>query len=93
MLPEKECAFVNFLKLEDALSARDKMHGGVIGNTVVRIGFGKTDSIQDTQTIQPTKSLWVGNIPSLTKPAELGAIFEKYGKVESARVLVLFFSS
>jgi RNA recognition motif-containing protein len=89
MLPEKECAFVNFSKVDDALAAREKMHGANIGSTIVRIGFGKTDAIQDTQTMQPTKSLWVGNIPSLTKPAELGALFEKYGKVESARVLVL----
>lgn len=57
MLPEKECAFVNFIRLEDALDAKDKMQGGRIGNCIVRIGFGKTDSINDSQGMQPTKSL------------------------------------
>ncbi len=57
MLPEKECAFVNFNRLEDALSARDQLQGGRIGNCVVRIGFGKTEAIQESQTAQATKSL------------------------------------
>lgn len=59
MLPEKECAFVNFLKLEDALSAREAMQGGRIGNCIVRIGFGKTEAIHETQGMQPTKSLCI----------------------------------
>jgi hypothetical protein len=90
MLPEKECAFVNFQNLEDALDAREKMQGGRIGNCIIRIGFGKTDAINDSQGMQPTKSLWVGNIPPSTKPCDLEAMFAKYGPVESARVLVYF---
>ncbi|KAJ3325561.1 hypothetical protein HDV06_003331 [Boothiomyces sp. JEL0866] len=87
MLPEKECAFVNYFKLDDALAAREQMQGGRIGNCIVRIGFGKTEAIHDIQGMQPTKSLWVGNILPTTKPSDLEAIFAKYGKVESARVL------
>ncbi|KAJ3269661.1 hypothetical protein HDV01_001133 [Terramyces sp. JEL0728] len=87
MLPEKECAFVNYFKLDDALAAREQMQGGRIGNCIVRIGFGKTEAIHDIQGMQPTKSLWVGNILPSTKPADLEAIFAKHGKVESARVL------
>ncbi|KAJ3305966.1 hypothetical protein HDV03_000808 [Kappamyces sp. JEL0829] len=59
VLPEKECAFVNYVRLEDALDAKEQMQGARLGNCVVRIGFGKTDAIQDTQTMQPTKSLYV----------------------------------
>ena len=57
MLPEKECAFVNFVRVEDAIRARDQMQSGRVGNCIVRIGFGKSDAIQDTQGTQPTKSL------------------------------------
>ncbi|KAI8899559.1 armadillo-type protein [Globomyces pollinis-pini] len=87
MLPEKECAFVNYIRLEDALSAREQMQGGRIGSCIVRIGFGKTDAIHDNQGMQPTKSLWVGNILPTTKPADLELIFSRFGTVESARVL------
>lgn len=36
---------------------------------------------------QPTKSLWVGNLPYATTPASLEAMFATYGTVESARIL------
>jgi protein JSN1 len=88
MLPEKECAFVNFSKLEEALLARERMQGGRIANCVIRIGFGKPESILETPAMQPTKSLWVGNIAPSTKPSDLEYLFSRYGKVESARVLV-----
>jgi protein JSN1 len=88
MLPEKECAFVNFAKTEEALLARERMQGGRIGNCIVRIGFGKPESIQETPAMQPTKSLWVGNVAPSTKPSDLEYLFSRYGKVESARVLV-----
>lgn len=57
MLPEKECAFVNFVRLEDALCARDTMQGSRIGNCVFRIGFGKAEALQEAQGTYPTKSL------------------------------------
>ncbi|KAJ3141043.1 hypothetical protein HDU90_007066 [Geranomyces variabilis] len=87
ILPDKECAFVNFVHVEDAVRARDDMQSGRVGNCIVRIGFGKAEAINDTQGMQPTKSLWVGNIPPTTDPAALEAMFAAYGAVESARVL------
>lgn len=57
MLPEKECAFVNYLSLDDALKAREAMQGSRIGNCIVRIGFGKTEAFHDAQGTNPTKSL------------------------------------
>ncbi|KAJ3004539.1 hypothetical protein HKX48_001170 [Thoreauomyces humboldtii] len=87
ILPDKECAFVNYIHVEDAIRAREDMQGGRVGNCIVRIGFGKAEAINDTQGMQPTKSLWVGNIPPTTDPAELEALFAAYGTVESARVL------
>lgn len=57
LLPEKECGFVNFVDIDDAMRARDDvMHrlGGRIRangtgpNGTVRIGFGKIDAPSDT---------------------------------------------
>ena len=50
LLPEKECGFVNFLDINDAIRAKDDVLnrlGGNIGlpnGQPVRIGFGKADS-------------------------------------------------
>lgn len=95
MLPEKECAFVNYAQLEDAILARDEMQGGRVGSCIVRIGYGKIDSNHDNQGMAPTKSLCkfnlipgVGNIVPSTKPSDLEVLFGQFGQVESARVLV-----
>ncbi|KAG9017142.1 hypothetical protein FRB90_001617 [Tulasnella sp. 427] len=50
LLPEKECGFVNFVDIQDAIRAKDDVLnrlGGNIGmpnGQLVRIGFGKADS-------------------------------------------------
>lgn len=101
ILPEKDCAFINFVHLEDALRAKEKMQGSRIGNCVIRIGFGKLETNDTNQGNQPTKSLcissvlWcsssiigVGNILPSVKPADLEKVFSKFGAVESARILV-----
>jgi protein JSN1 len=41
MLPDKECAFVNYIRAEDAVAARNQMQGGRLGNCIIRVGFGK----------------------------------------------------
>ena len=95
MLQEKECAFVNYVNVEDAIKAKEEMQGGRVGNCIVRIGYGKTEAIHDIQGTQPTKSLCnvklmagIGNIMPSTKPCDLETIFAAFGQVESARVLV-----
>ncbi|KAJ3186090.1 hypothetical protein HDU85_001008 [Gaertneriomyces sp. JEL0708] len=87
ILPDKECAFVNYVRTEDAVRARDEMQGGRVGNCIVRIGFGKAENCNDTGGMQPTKSLWIGNLVPTTDPAELEALFSGFGPIESARVL------
>ncbi|KAK5668012.1 hypothetical protein QVD99_005056 [Batrachochytrium dendrobatidis] len=88
MLPEKECAFINFMNIEDAVVARQQMHGGRIRNNIVRAGFGKSDpGTTEVHGTQPTKSIWIGNISPTTNPAALEGIFSCFGQVESARVL------
>ncbi|PKK72445.1 hypothetical protein RhiirC2_742692 [Rhizophagus irregularis] len=97
LLPDKECGFVNFVRVEDAIRAKDDIMnrmGGRVGNCIVRVGYGKADALNNhdlspsSQTqLQPTRALWVGNIPTSTTPQALQNIFSPYGAIESARVL------
>lgn len=62
VLPDKECAFINFQCLDDAIRAKDDMQGGRMGSLNIRIGFGKADptyatASADMQTSQPTRAL------------------------------------
>lgn len=93
VLPDKECAFINFQSLDDAIRAKDDMQGGRMGSLNIRIGFGKADPTfastgADMQTTHPTRALWIGNISASTSSAILQSIFSNFGTVESARVLV-----
>ncbi|CAI2168392.1 9318_t:CDS:2 [Funneliformis geosporum] len=97
LLPDKECGFVNFVRVEDAVRAKDDIMnrmGGRVGNCIVRVGYGKADALNNhdlspsSQTqLQPTRALWVGNIPTSTTPQTLQNIFSPFGAIESARVL------
>lgn len=62
LLLERECAFVNFYYVEDAIHAKDEVLGrlgGRIGNCMVRIGFGKADMaiLPEPVVLQPTRAL------------------------------------
>ncbi|KAI9179877.1 hypothetical protein H9P43_005209 [Blastocladiella emersonii ATCC 22665] len=41
VLPDKDCAFVNYFALDDARRARAEMQGHVLGGQPIKIGFGK----------------------------------------------------
>ncbi|KAL1918170.1 uncharacterized protein VTP21DRAFT_3436 [Calcarisporiella thermophila] len=88
LLPDRECGFVNFTTVEDAVRARDEiLHrlGGRIGKCAVRLGFGKAEHNSPAET--PTRALWIGNIPATTTTEQLQEVFAAFGPVESARVL------
>ncbi|CAG8465443.1 5722_t:CDS:2 [Paraglomus occultum] len=98
LLPDKECGFINFHRVDDAVRAKDDIMdrmGGRVGSCIVRIGFGKADAAFNSHDLspssqtqsQPTRALWVGNIPTSTTPQALQNIFAPYGPIESARVL------
>lgn len=46
------------------------------------------ESPDDNNQDGPTRALWLGNIPASTTASSLQAIFQLYGKIESARVLI-----
>ncbi|KAJ2090217.1 hypothetical protein IW140_002142 [Coemansia sp. RSA 1813] len=90
LLPDKECAFVNFLRVDDAIHAKEDMHAGArIGNNTVRVGYGKGEAYAtgDAQAMQPTRALWIGNIAPASTPETLSAAFEPFGAIDSVRVL------
>jgi hypothetical protein len=61
LLPEKECGFVNYFQLEDAIRAKEEVlgnMGGRIGRCIVRVGFGKAETaVTETNNSQPTRAL------------------------------------
>ncbi|KAJ1800323.1 hypothetical protein LPJ59_001186 [Coemansia sp. RSA 2399] len=90
LLPDKECAFVNFLRVDDAIRAKEDMHAGArIGSNTVRVGYGKGEAYAtgDAQAMQPTRALWIGNIAPASTTETLSAAFEPFGTIDSVRVL------
>lgn len=47
VLPQKSCAFINFLHLESALEAKTKMQGYLIRGRPIKINFGKAGEGND----------------------------------------------
>ena len=63
----------------------EAVHALNLGNTSTRQNLEVNDEqVQDG----PTRSLWLGSIPSSTTVSTLGSIFGRFGKIESSRVLV-----
>ena len=60
---------------------RSAMHGMGIGSKQAY------DSGMDAGPDHPTRSLWLGNIPSSTTVSSLNVIFSQFGSIEFARVL------
>lgn len=88
VLPERECAFVNYMTVEEALKARDDVKGARIAGSAVKVGFGKADIFgPEQQNLSPARALWVGNISAHTTPQLLHSVFSPFGPIESARVL------
>ncbi|CAO3631121.1 unnamed protein product [Cunninghamella blakesleeana] len=95
ILPERDCAFVNFVQMEDAIQAKEMIMNqmnGMIGSSTVRVGFGKLDaqspSAMEFGNVQgPTRALWIGNLPTTTTPTTLFTIFSVFGSIESVRIL------
>ncbi|KAH8553028.1 armadillo-type protein [Umbelopsis sp. PMI_123] len=98
VLPDKECAFVNFVNLDDALRAKDDFGSSLassLGGSFVKVGFGKPEvataassNTDMNNTVQgPTRALWIGNLPSSTTATMLRTVFSTFGVIESARIL------
>lgn len=90
VLPVKECAFVNYVRLEDSKMAKEKLQGHALGKMIMRIGYGKHEIIHRSSsfdTLNPSRALWVGNVNPSMSLEELNAEFSKFGLIESSRIL------
>ncbi|KAI8364829.1 armadillo-type protein [Choanephora cucurbitarum] len=100
VLPDRECAFINFSTVEEATKAHDACINNRLLMTNVKVGFGRPEvssvasspttanAIASNESTQgPTRALWIGNIPTNTTQAALKKIFSEYGAIESVRVL------
>ncbi|KAI9204361.1 uncharacterized protein BJ171DRAFT_474986 [Polychytrium aggregatum] len=68
VLTHKNCGFVNFERVEDAVEARKRMNGKEIGGFVVRIGFAKVPGRGDSvNTSSPESSPGHGNFATLPR--------------------------
>ncbi|KAL9538344.1 hypothetical protein MBANPS3_011001 [Mucor bainieri] len=98
LLLEKECAFINYYHVDDAVRAKDDVLtnlGGRIGNCIVRIGYGRAENVASPITTvietpvvsQPTRALWLGNMPPGISQSVLQRTLSSFGVIESVRVL------
>ncbi|KXS21700.1 hypothetical protein M427DRAFT_65672 [Gonapodya prolifera JEL478] len=53
ILPERECAFINFARAEMAMRARREMEGAIIGSMQIRLGYGKTPEVSPVAVPHP----------------------------------------
>ncbi|KAJ3342390.1 hypothetical protein HDU93_002506 [Gonapodya sp. JEL0774] len=53
ILPERECAFINFSRIEMAMRARREMEGAIIGSTQIRLGYGKSPDSANASPSHP----------------------------------------
>lgn len=61
LLHEKNCAFIRFGEIGEAIDAHTKMQGRFIGGQQLKMGWGKPDENKDDSP-PPCKNLWLGNI-------------------------------
>jgi RNA recognition motif-containing protein len=95
LLPEKECAFVNYEHIEDAMAAKENMQGTPLGNTILRVRFGKVETVSSSSSVlldsQPTCALWIGNVSGELDQdyvsQQLYQLFSPFGEIVFLRVL------
>jgi hypothetical protein len=70
VLASKECAFVNYENIEDAMKAKSSLQGGHIGNCVVKIAFSRTDA---PSSFSAVNQIW-SEVPAKTPSPKPGLL-------------------
>jgi len=84
----KDVAFIKYKNSKDASKAKNEMNGKMIKTSEIQITFHTTEASENPIIVNtPTKSLWIGNIPTSLSPAELEKKFAKFGTIESTKLL------
>jgi len=96
ILHNRFCAFVNFETEEAAKEAKKNLHGTIIGSQYIVIHYRKPDQAKPVTPGTPdstfqlnsaSRALWIGNISDEVTEDELLSEFQRYGTIESIRVL------
>ena len=65
-------AFVKFLTINDALNAKNDMHGRQYGDYRLKIGFGRGS---------PSAKVWIGNLSTFADMSEVRHEFDRFGLI------------
>jgi len=88
ILRDKYCAFVTYDCPHSAARAKKHLDHEMIGEQSVIIHFRQPNGTFDNAvTNPPSSSLWIGNVSEDLTEDELRREFERYGPVESIRLL------
>lgn len=82
---------VDNLDMEYDMQASDLLEQPTLADSLQHLAIGENmplslDNMDDSD-VQVSRSLWIGSIPNSTTMSSLDAIFNRYGPIESTRVL------
>jgi RNA recognition motif-containing protein len=72
-------AFIQFSDIKSVIKAIRCMNGKLIGNNLIKLGFGKS---------KPTKTLWLDNVSDQLKEAQLFDYFQPYCESNVEQILI-----
>jgi RNA recognition motif-containing protein len=95
IVPEKHCAFVNFVAdtAATAFMAQASENQVFVCGQVVRVGWGKTRPPQSQgghemrAPIKPSRSVHLGNLPLMATEADIFAVASPFGPMDSVRLM------
>ncbi|CEP02878.1 hypothetical protein PBRA_002846 [Plasmodiophora brassicae] len=76
MFPKSKCAFITYETSDQALAAQAAMENTMMGSMALTLNVGRC-----------SRHLWVGNVGPGVDEASLTEAFQKFGEVESVRIL------
>ena len=80
VLSHKNCGFVNFIRIEDAIEARKHMHSKELAGSIIKIGFAKVPNVRDVTTPSQIQMEWQdsSNTPYMSSANPSHLAWENY---------------
>eukprot|EP01116_Phalansterium_solitarium_P017161 TRINITY_DN4158_c0_g2_i2.p1 TRINITY_DN4158_c0_g2~~TRINITY_DN4158_c0_g2_i2.p1 ORF type:complete len:721 (-),score=209.38 TRINITY_DN4158_c0_g2_i2:1166-3328(-) len=90
VVPQKNCAFVRFINLDDAMTAHQQMTGSWIHGQQIKVGWGKADPApmqREDIGPPPCRNLWLGNVAEGISEDMIRSGFSRFGHIEKVRIM------
>jgi len=96
LLPAKNCAFIRYTTIPEAIAAFHGMANKIINGNQIRVGWGKTENLPDNNNNnssqgsggqEPCRNLYVGNIDGDLSEEQLHREFSRYGSIEKIKTI------